>query len=601
MFQRRQARATTADAALFEPLEGRRLLAATGAPVVTGLVLFNADSGEPIRALQDNATIDYATLPTRNLSVRASTGGAVESVRFGLDGNANYGTENYAPYSIRGDDDATGRPLPWTPGLGTHTVVARAYSADHARGTASPAFDVTFRVTDSGDGPTAAEGDVPVVHFSDADADAREQGLDRGTWAISRTGGTAEPLTVRYAVTGTATNGVDYETLSGTLTIAAGRSTASLVVAPKDDALVEGTETVTITLLNQDGYTLGSPAAATAPILDNDTSATPPTSGAISDVTWTRNAPRSPVPRTEAGVVQVGSKIYVIGGFTREGGTGTFFPLTRRVHVYDMATRRWTERAALPSAAPGNHSGVASDGRYIYVVSGQVKPTYGAGTATSWRYDIAANRWQQWVSLPAIRFGGAAFIANGHLHFVGGAKADRETPASDHWAINLSNTSAGWQRKANMPVAQDHVSHATVNGRVYILGGEHGHAGLNDGDDATYVQHKFTFEYNPATNTWARKADMPIASSHMEGGTFVINGKIVLVGGVLTGGGDNTTNRGRVYDPARNTWTTLSTRYPRRVLGPTGGYWNGKIYMTDGYSPDSTDRQVGFEGTLRFA
>ena len=30
------------------------------------------------------------------------------------------------------------------------------------------------------------------------------------------------------------------------------------------------------------------------------------------------------------------------------------------------------------------------------------------------------------------------------------------------------------------------------------------------------------------------------------------------------------------------------------------GYWNGKIYMSEGYSPDENDRQVGFEGTVKF-
>ena len=140
-----------------------------------------------------------------------------------------------------------------------------------------------------------------------------------------------------------------------------------------------------------------------------------------------------------------------IGGFTSLGGTGTFFPLTRRVHVYDMATRQWSELAALPQQAAGNHFGVATDGTYIYTVAGQIEDTYGAGTNTAWRYHIASNTWSQFVSLPEIRFGGAAFIDNGWLHFVGGDLADRETPTTDHWAINLANTGAGWQERAACP------------------------------------------------------------------------------------------------------------------------------------------------------
>jgi hypothetical protein len=33
-------------------------------------------------------------------------------------------------------------------------------------------------------------------------------------------------------------------------------------------------------------------------------------------------------------------------------------------------------------------------------------------------------------------------------------------------------------------------------------------------------------------------------------------------------------------------------------MGPTAGYWNGRIYMTDGYSPDSADSQAAFWGTV---
>src|SRR5688572_26322531 len=132
------------------------------------------------------------------------------------------------------------------------------------RRTASPAAAVVMAEPLEGRRLFAA-----VVHFSDADADAREAGLDRGTWVISRSGSTAASLAVQYTVGGSATNGVDYQTLSGTLTIPAGNSSASLVVIPKDDAAVEGTETVSVTLEATSAYTLGSPATATAPILDN--------------------------------------------------------------------------------------------------------------------------------------------------------------------------------------------------------------------------------------------------------------------------------------------------------------------------------------------
>ncbi|RPD42300.1 Calx-beta domain-containing protein [Chitinophaga barathri] len=56
------------------------------------------------------------------------------------------------------------------------------------------------------------------------------------------------PVTVTYTVSGTAAAGTDYHTLSGTVTIPAGSKEAVINITPKDDILLEGTETVNIQL-----------------------------------------------------------------------------------------------------------------------------------------------------------------------------------------------------------------------------------------------------------------------------------------------------------------------------------------------------------------
>jgi N-acetylneuraminic acid mutarotase len=604
--------------ALSEPLEGRQYWSAAPAsaeltPVpgaLTGLTLYNAVDDVPIGPLENYAWLSHVEQNTWGFTFKAETSGAIGSVKWGFNGDGEYSVENYTVFSIAGDLNGTDMQ-PFQMPQGRHTVKATAYSGKDGTGAVLGTMTSTFDVVDTPNGGGAPVIQGPVVTFSDNTADAKEQGLDRGTWVISRTGSTASSLTVKYNTGGTAISGTDYEVLSGTITIPAGQSSVQLVVRPKEDTLVEGTETVVVTLAPNAAYTVGASNTATCPIADNDFSSqpsptptptpTPSTGQNISDITWTRNAPRAPEPKTEAGVVQVGSKIYSIGGFTGRGGTGSFFPLTRKVYSYDMATRTYKTLASIPSQAAGNHFGVASDGANIYIIAGQLEATYGRGTNTAWKYNIASNSWSQFKSLPEIRFGGAAFIINGKLHFVGGDKADRTTTASDHWEIDLSNSNANWVRKASIPLAGDHMSHATINGKVYLFGGEHGHKALNGSGGGSYIQHNYTFEYNPSNDSWARKANMPLALSHIEGSTLVINGKAVLIGGLLDGGDENTTSRQMVYDPVANSWKTLSTRYPKRIIGASSGYWNGKIYMSEGYSPDEDDRQVGFEGTVRFS
>jgi len=76
---------------------------------------------------------------------------------------------------------------------------------------------------------------------------------------FTRTGSTAAPITVNYNIGGTATNGIDYVTLPGALTIPAKKKSATLVIKPYADGAFEPTETVEIELLPGAGY---SPSVA---------------------------------------------------------------------------------------------------------------------------------------------------------------------------------------------------------------------------------------------------------------------------------------------------------------------------------------------------
>jgi regulation of enolase protein 1 (concanavalin A-like superfamily) len=117
------------------------------------LTLINADTDQPITAsLSNGAVLDFAALPTRNLSIRANTTpAAVGSVRFAYDGNANFKIENSAPYAIAGDQNGTDY-LPWTPTLGAHTLTATPYTAADLGGVAGTPLTINFTVQDSSGG-----------------------------------------------------------------------------------------------------------------------------------------------------------------------------------------------------------------------------------------------------------------------------------------------------------------------------------------------------------------------------------------------------------------------------------------------------------------
>src|SRR5437879_4205543 len=116
----------------------------------------------------------------------------------------------------------------------------------------------------------------PTVTTVATDATASEQGPDTGTFTVSRTGGTASALTVQYSLGGSATYGIDYQSLPNSVTIPAGAASAIVTVTPIDDTEVEGDETVILTISADAAYNIGSPNSATVTIADNDQPPGPP-------------------------------------------------------------------------------------------------------------------------------------------------------------------------------------------------------------------------------------------------------------------------------------------------------------------------------------
>lgn len=88
-------------------------------------------------------------------------------------------------------------------------------------------------------------------------------------FTFARTGSTTAALTVNYALSGAATNGSDYSSLSGVMTIAAGLATGSVSTTILTDSVFEPTEPVTVSVTETGGtYVPGSPASATVTIKD---------------------------------------------------------------------------------------------------------------------------------------------------------------------------------------------------------------------------------------------------------------------------------------------------------------------------------------------
>jgi hypothetical protein len=150
-------------------------------PVVTNLVLINAQTDQVVKTLQNGDEINLADFPPNQLSIRADVAGTLKSVRFRLDANSDFRTENVAPYVIFGDN--SGDIAGGTFSVGPHQVVATPFTGSNATGTAGIEKSVTFNVVNNpAPAPTVthlflinADTDTVIQEIHDGDTFNRQE------------------------------------------------------------------------------------------------------------------------------------------------------------------------------------------------------------------------------------------------------------------------------------------------------------------------------------------------------------------------------------------------------------------------------------------
>ncbi len=110
---------------------------------------------------------------------------------------------------------------------------------------------------------------IPVVSVVPGDTTFAEP-ADSGTFVLTRTGSTANSLTVNYSLNGTANSGLDFTAATGSVTFPSGSATVSVTLAPIDDALVEGNESVVLSVAANPAYNLAAASSATLTLTDNE-------------------------------------------------------------------------------------------------------------------------------------------------------------------------------------------------------------------------------------------------------------------------------------------------------------------------------------------
>lgn len=88
---------------------------------------------------------------------------------------------------------------------------------------------------------------INVGNINDPTLPFAEEGCSSAAITFINNGDTTLPLTLNFNVSGTSTNGIDYPLLSSPVTIPAGQSSLTVLIAPISDNIPEGVETLLIT------------------------------------------------------------------------------------------------------------------------------------------------------------------------------------------------------------------------------------------------------------------------------------------------------------------------------------------------------------------
>ena len=128
----------------------------------------------------------------------------------------------------------------------------------------TPLAQATITISDANSSAT------PTVTVTAATPEISEDGIDYGEFVFTRTGTDQNDLVVNYAVGGSAQAGTDFNPLAGVVVIPAGQSSTTVFLEPLNDYALTSNLTVVASLLAGGAYAIGSPAAATITLLNDN-------------------------------------------------------------------------------------------------------------------------------------------------------------------------------------------------------------------------------------------------------------------------------------------------------------------------------------------
>jgi hypothetical protein len=268
---------------------------------------------------------------------------------------------------------------------------------------------------------------------------------------------------------------------------------------------------------------------------------------------WVENA-SMPTGRFNFGAAAVNGTIYAIGGLAEvfneyeHGHTGT----TNVNEAYDIATGTWVERTPMPAPNWLDSFGIAAYQGKIYCIGGPANNVY----------DTATDTWEAKKAMPTQRHFLCANVVDGKIYLIGGRTMEKATNENGYWlpglmTYNISDANEvydpatdSWTKKALMPNPVASYASAVVDNKIYIISGC-----TPSGNITGLVQ-----VYDPRTDKWSLAASVPNPVENAAAGAVInaTSSAIYVIGGCTENLRYSGSKFNQVYFPENDSWTTAT-------------------------------------------
>ena len=267
--------------------------------------------------------------------------------------------------------------------------------------------------------------------------------------------------------------------------------------------------------------------------------------------------------RSEAGGVEVGGKLYALGG------RGADLP----VNVFDPVTSRWSSLGAAPQEL--HHFQPVAIGNNIYIIGALTGPFPDEPSVNSIRVlNTETGLWSVAGEIPDDRLRGSttAVLYEGDIYISGGNTKGHDGGAVA-WFDRFDPETGEWTRLDNAPNARDHADGAIIGDRLYVAGGRTSDIPVASDNPVLPVDI-----YDFQTGQWSTGENIPTP----RGGAAnaAVGNELIVAGGEINTSASALV-RVEAYNTVTNTWRRLSDM-ETGVHGASPGILGDRFHIAAG-------------------